>query len=219
MVRAHRAHVAYSLKNDMKTGPRYKIAKRLGVSVFEKAQTQKFALSADRSARAKKKGRGRQSEYGKQMLEKQKVRVTYGLTEKQFRSYVNKALAAHSAKPTEFLHELLETRLDNVVWRLGLASTRRAARQMVAHGHVLVNGKKVRVPSHAVKIGETIAVRDGSKGHGALVGFGERFLERALPSWLSFDAKTMAGSLKQRPTMVSADPAGDLGQVLSFYTR
>src|SRR5574340_1150893 len=125
----------------MKTGPRYKLAKRLGATTFEKAQTQKFAISADRSAKNKRRGRGRQSEYGKQMLEKQKVRVTYGLPERQFRNYVLKSLEA--AKPTERLHELLELRLDNVVWRLGLASTRRGARQMVAHGHVLVGGKKM----------------------------------------------------------------------------
>ena len=115
----------------MKTGPRYKIAKRLGASVFEKAQTQKFALSADRSAKNKKRSRGRQSEYGKQMLEKQKVRMTYGLPERQFRNYVQKALSTvHTAKPSERLHELLELRLDNVVWRLGLTQTRRGARQM-----------------------------------------------------------------------------------------
>src|SRR3989338_3050982 len=107
----------------MITGPRYKIANRLGASVFEKAQTQKFALYADRTLKNKKRGRGgRQSEYGKQMLEKQKVRVTYGLSEKQFRNYVRKALAAHSAQPSDRLHELLELRLDNVIWRLGLAS-------------------------------------------------------------------------------------------------
>ncbi len=203
----------------MKTGPRYKIAKRLGASVFEKAQTQKFALSADRSAKNKRRGRGRQSEYGKQMLEKQKVRITYGLPEKQFRNYVNKALAAHSAQPADRLHELLELRLDNVVWRLGLASTRRGARQMVAHGHVVVNGKKSRVPSQALAVGDTIAVREGSKAHGVLVGFNERFLERPLPSWLSWNPKAMEGSVKERPTAASADPAGDLVSVLSFYTR
>jgi small subunit ribosomal protein S4 len=204
----------------MITGPRYKIAKRLGVSVFEKAQTQKFALSADRSAKNKRRGRGRQSEYSKQMLEKQKVRVTYGLQERQFRNYVNKALSnAHSMKPTERLHELLELRLDNVVWRLGLASTRRGARQMVAHGHMMVGGKKSRVPSQALKVGDTLAVRDGSKEHGVLVGFNERFLERPLPSWLSWNPKTMEGSVKERPTAASADPAGDLVAVLSFYTR
>src|SRR3989344_463919 len=114
----------------MKTGPRYKIAKRLGASVFEKAQTQKFAISADRSAKNKRHGRGRQSEYGKQMLEKQKVRITYGLPEKQFRNYITSALGAKGSAPAERLHESLELRLDNVLWRLGVPPTRRAARQM-----------------------------------------------------------------------------------------
>ena len=203
----------------MITGPRYKIAKRLGATVFEKAQTQKFALSADRSAKNKKRGRGRQSEYGKQMLEKQKVRITYGLPERQFRNYVRKALAEHSALPKDHLHELLEMRLDNVVWRLGLASTRRGARQMVAHGHVLVAGKKIRVPSHALRVGDTLAIREGSKAHGVLVGFAEKFAERPLPSWLSWSPMKMEGVIKERPTTSSADVAGDLVAVLSFYTR
>ena len=212
----------------MKTGPRYKIAKRLGASVFEKAQTQKFALSADRSAKNKRRTRGgRQSEYGKQMLEKQKVRITYGLTERQFRNYARKALAVASArggsasggKPADHLHELLELRLDNVVWRLGLAKTRRGARQMVAHGHVQVGGKKSRIPSQILKVGDSIAVREGSKKHGVLVGFAERFHEQPLPSWLSWNQKSMEGSVVERPTAASADPAGDFVAVLSFYTR
>ncbi|MFA5998100.1 MAG: 30S ribosomal protein S4 [Candidatus Paceibacterota bacterium] len=203
----------------MKTGPRYKIAKRLGATVFEKAQTQKFAISAERSAKNKRRSRGRQSEYGKQMLEKQKVRITYGLPERQFRNYVNKALLAHSAKPSERLHELLELRLDNVVWRLGLASTRRGARQMVAHGHVMVGDKKMRVPSHLLAVGDRISVRQGSLEHGVLVGFAERFAERPLPSWLVWDAKKMEGGVKELPTSASADVAGDLVAVLSFYTR
>jgi small subunit ribosomal protein S4 len=203
----------------MKTGPRYKIAKRLGATVFEKAQTQKFAISAERSAKNKPRGRGRQSEYGKQMLEKQKVRVTYGLPERQFRNYVNKALLSHGAQPKDRLHELLELRLDNVVWRLGLASTRRAARQMVAHGHIMVDGKKSRVPSQMLSVGDKINVREGSKEHGSFVGFTERFMERKLPSWLSWNPKAMEGSVVERPTSASADPAGDLSMVLSFYTR
>ena len=203
----------------MITGPRYKIAKRLGATVFEKAQTQKFALSADRSAKNKRRGRGRAREYSKQMLEKQKVRVTYGLPERQFRNYVRKALEARGAKPSERLHELLELRLDNIVWRLGLAATRRGARQMVAHGHVLVGDKKVRVPSHILSVGDLIAIREGSKKHGVLEGFADRFLERPLPSWLTWDAKAMKGSIVMNPTAASADPAGDLVAVLSFYTR
>jgi small subunit ribosomal protein S4 len=203
----------------MITGPRYKIAKRLGATVFEKAQTQKFALSADRSAKNKRRSRGRQSEYGKQMLEKQKVRVTYGLTERQFRNYVNKALSEHSAKPTDRLHELLELRLDNVIWRLGLAKTRRGARQMVAHGHVMVDGKKTRVPSQAMQVGDRIAVRSGSLEHGVLVGFSERFAEHPPARWLSWNPTKMEGSVTLRPTTSSADVAGDLVAVLSFYTR
>lgn len=205
----------------MITGPRYKIAKRLGASVFEKAQTQKFALSADRSAKNKKRGRGL-SEYGKQMLEKQKVRVTYGVTERQFRNYVRKALSgkgSSKATPIEQLHEMLELRLDNVVYRLGLASTRRSARQMVAHGHVMIGGKKVRVPSHAMGPGSALSIREGSMSHGTLVGFAERFETRPTPSWLKWDAKKMAGEVVERPTAASADPAGDLSAVLSFYTR
>ena len=153
------------------------------------------------------------------MLEKQKVRVTYGLTERQFRNYVRKALAVHSAKPTDRLHELLELRLDNVVWRLGLTATRRGARQMVAHGHVTVNGTKSRVPSQALFVGDIIAVREGSKEHGVLVGFAEKFAERPLPSWLTWSPVKMEGSGKERPTTSSADVAGDLVAVLSFYTR
>lgn len=200
----------------MKTGPRYKIAKRLGATVFEKAQTQKFALSADRTAK-NKRARGRQSEYGKQMLEKQKVRITYGIPEKQFRKYVHTALEAE--RPSESLHELLEMRLDNVVWRLGLAPTRRAARQMVAHGHVMVNGKKSRIPSQALSIGDAISVREGSRGHSALGGFAERFAERPRISWLTFDPGALSGTVSERPTSSSADVAGDLVSVLSFYTR
>lgn len=204
----------------MKTGPRYKIAKRLGPSVFEKAQTQKFALSADKSAKNKSRGRGRQSEFGKQMLEKQKVRITYGLPERQFRGYIRRALAVTgSTTPAGRLHELLETRLDNVLWRMGLAPTRRAARQMAAHGHVTVNGRKVRIPSYALSIGDVIGIREGSKGHASFINLSERLTEKPMPSWLAFDTRTMEGTVAAKPTAESADPAGDLAAVLSFYTR
>lgn len=203
----------------MKTGRRYKIAKRLGASVFEKAQTQKFALSEARSSKIKKGGRGGRSEYGKQMLEKQKVRITYGITERQFRSYVNKALASHGVNPVEQLHDLLERRLDNVAYRLGLAPTRRAARQMVAHGHLTVNGKRVRVPSYVVELTDRIAVRAGSKEHGFLTNFNEKFMDRTLPSWLTWNPKAQEGGVAEHPTPTATEPAGDLSSVLSFYTR
>ncbi len=204
----------------MKTISKYKLAKRLGPSIFEKTQSQKFALSAERSAKNKRGGRGRgASEYGKQLLEKQKVRVTYGLSERQFRNYVERAMAIKGKSPVEALHESLEMRLDNLVYRIGLASTRRAARQMVSHGHITVDGTKTTIPSRRVYPGDVIAVREGSKGASLFTSFAEKFAERPLPSWLSFDAKAMKGEVKVLPTVESADPAGDLVTVISFYSR
>lgn len=201
----------------MKLGPKYKIAKRLGASVFEKTQTQKFAIAQERGAKTKKRGRG-PTEYGKQLLEKQKVRLTYGLPERQFGRYVREAMATHGANPADVLHATLETRLDNVVYRLGLASTRRAARQMVSHGHITVNGRKTTIPSRMIHVGDVIAVREGSKSRVLFENLEERTADRR-SSWLSWDAKSMTGSVQQMPTTEAADPAGDLVAVLSFYSR
>lgn len=201
----------------MKLGPKYKIAKRLGASVFEKTQTQKFALALERS-QGKKKGRG-PSEFGKQLLEKQKIRLSYGLTEKQFRQYVDKSLVTHGRNPIDVIHELLEMRLDNLVYRMGLAPTRRAARQMVSHGHITVNGVKTTIPSQQIKIGDRIAIREGSKDAKYFENFAEKFMERPLPSWLTWNPKAMEGGVAVLPTRESASPAGDLVTVLSFYSR
>jgi small subunit ribosomal protein S4 len=204
----------------MKIGPKYKLAKRLGPSIFEKTQGQKFALAQERAAMNKKSGRrGNMTEFAKQLLEKQKVRVTYGLSESQFAAYVGTAMSSHGANPAEVLHRQLEMRLDNIVYRLGLAPTRRAARQMVSHGHITVNGKKSTIPSQAIKIGDGIAVREGSKNRAYFDNFAEKFMERPLPSWLTWDPKSMQGGLTEVPTMESADTAGDLAMVLSFYSR
>lgn len=204
----------------MKTGPKYKIAKRLGASVFPKTQTQKFAIAEERAARNKRRRRGGVTEYSKQLLEKQKVRMTYGLSEKQFRNYVAAAIAQHGVNPAETLHRLLEMRLDNIAYRLGLAPSRRAARQMVSHGHITVNGVKTTIPSRAMRIGDRIAIREGSKSAGLFEGFAEKFMERpALPSWLSWNPKAMEGGVNELPTEESAETAGDLVAVLSFYSR
>jgi len=204
----------------MKIGPKYKIAKRLGASVFEKTQTQKFAIAEERAARNKKGRRQNQTEFGKQLLEKQKVRMTYGLSEKQFSNYVATATSTHAAPPAQTLHRLLELRLDNIAYRLGLAPTRRAARQMVSHGHLTVNGVKTTIPSRAMKIGDKIAVREGSKSAVLFENFAEKFLERpTLSPWLSWNPKAMEGSVNEVPTEEAATPAGDLVAVLSFYSR
>lgn len=202
----------------MKVGPKYKIAKRLGASVFEKTMSQKFALAQERASKTKKRGRG-PTEFGRQLLDKQKVRFTYGISEKQFSALVREAMATHGAAPVEILHRLLELRLDNVVYRLGLAPTRRAARQMVSHGHITVDGVKTTIPSRRVHLGDKIGVRKGSESHASLVSFGDRNENRTLSSWLTWDAKSMTGGVVEFPTAESADPAGDLVSVLSFYSR
>jgi small subunit ribosomal protein S4 len=138
-------------------GPKYKIARRLGAPVFEKTQTQKFSVRSER----KMKNRGfskQKSEFGQQLNEKQKARMYYGVSEKQFSKYVKEAISKKASKAVGLLFETLETRLDNLVYRLGFAQTRYQARQFVGHGHILVNGKKVTIPSYVVKQGDTISL-------------------------------------------------------------
>ncbi|MEK7510822.1 MAG: 30S ribosomal protein S4 [Patescibacteria group bacterium] len=206
----------------MKIGPKYKIAKRLGASVFPKTQTQKFALSEERAMMNKKRGgmRRNATEFGKQLLEKQKVRMTYGISEKQFSNYVAEAMGTHGANPADTLHRRLELRLDNVIYRMGLAPSRRAARQMVSHGHITVNGVKTTIPSRAMRPGDKVAIRDGSKKAVMFEGLAERFNENPrLTTWITFDAKSMQGGVEEYPTVDSAPVAGDLTTVLSFYSR
>lgn len=201
-------------------GPKYKIAKRLGASVFPKTQTAKFALAQERAARTKKTGRrNQQTEFGRQLLEKQKVRLTYGLSERQFSKYVREAVALHGHRPVDTLHRLLEMRLDNIIYRLGLTNSRRAARQMVSHGHIVINGVKTTIPSRAMRIGDVIGVRPESRDARLFEGFAEKFAERPLPRWLTWNAKTMEGGVLELPTEETADVAGDLVSVLSFYSR
>ena len=137
----------------MKVKAKYKVCRRLGPGIYEKCQTEKFALAQSRKqALSKMGGRRRRnvSQYGLQLMEKQKVRFTYGVNEKQFHNYVKEALRSKDITPAERLYQMLEVRLDNVVFRMGLAPTRQASRQMVSHGHILVNGKRMKVPSYTV---------------------------------------------------------------------
>jgi small subunit ribosomal protein S4 len=202
----------------MKLGPKYKIAKRLGASVFEKTQGPKFALAQQKNNSFKFKPRSR-SNYGKQLLEKQKVRFTYILSEKQFVKYVRKVIEKKVLNPSEALYLLLEKRLDNAVIRSGLAPTRSAARQMVSHGHITVNGEKVTIPSYNVKKGDKISVKDSSKEKGMLDGLEERQKEWSVPNWLSVDTAGKEITIKSDPTYVSSESDLDLLSVLQFYKR
>ena len=199
----------------MKLGPRYKIAKRLG-PIFEKTQTQAFVLSKERWLK-NKKGRRGGSDYSRQLLEKQKMRLTYGLTEKQFANYIKAAL--ESANPQVTLFKGLETRLDSAVYRMGLAATRRQARQLVSHGHFVVNGKKSTVPSQRLYVGDVVSVREGSRTSALFSNLAERLAEHKSPRWVEFNAGTFEGKLTEDPAAGEHEAAADVGAVFEYYTR
>lgn len=200
-------------------GPKYKIAKRLGAPIFEKTQTQKFALSEARTARNKKRGgRSMMSDYKKQLIEKQKMRFSYGISEKQLSKYVTEAFA-QGHQPISQLIARLESRLDNVVYRLGFAKTRRLARQMVSHGHIIVNGRRLNIPSHKVKVGDVISVREQSKQSPLFQSLKETIPSYTAPGWLSLNAKDFSGEKKSEPVYESSETLFDPQQVLEFYSR
>tara|TARA_B100000508_G_scaffold140402_1_gene141292 strand:- start:7015 stop:7623 length:609 start_codon:yes stop_codon:yes gene_type:complete len=202
----------------MKIGPKFKIAKRLGAPIFEKTQTQKFALSEARGGRTGKRRPGTISDYKRQLTEKQKMRFTYGLSEKQLRRYVSEAMSK-SHQPINLLVARLEQRLDNVVYRAGLAKTRQMARQMVSHGHITVEGRKITVPSHKMAPGSTFAVREGSRQRALFDNFAEAHQAAGVPGWIKFDAKAMAGEVTGTPTYQPSETLFDPAQVLEYYSR
>jgi small subunit ribosomal protein S4 len=194
---------------------KYKVAKRLGAGIFEQTQTQKFALSEARSKRAR--GRG-QSDYGRQLLEKQKVRYTYGLSERQLGKYA--AHASAEKDPSASLHRLLEMRADNVVYRAGFAATRRAGRQMVSHGHMLVNGRRITTPSYEVRKGDVLTVREGSRKNALFAPLGDPEREqKAVPHWLSTDANLMRIEVTGGPQYSAVEVGLDYPTVFEFYSR
>ena len=201
----------------MKIGPKFKIAKRLGAPIFEKTQTQKFRVKMENAP--KKKGKKNVSSYGLQLIEKQKARFTYGITAGQFGKYIKQVIDSKTIHGPEELYKKLETRLDNVVYRMGLSNTRRFARQIVSHGHILINGVKNTVASTVVREGDVISVREGSKKTRTFHDYAERSKNHTLQDWLSFDGDKMSGKVVKLPTLQGQEVLFDLGQVIEFSKR
>jgi small subunit ribosomal protein S4 len=201
-------------------GPKYKIAKRLGAPIFEKTQTPKFEQSLQRSQGNQRRGRrpNQMSDYKRQLIEKQKMRFTYGISEKQLRKYVNEAVEK-SNQPVALLMDRLESRLDNVIYRMGLAKTRQMSRQMASHGHFCVNGKRMTIPSHKVKVGDVISVREGSRQSVLFIGLNESYEAASVPTWVTFDLKKMEGTMKAAPVYTPAETLFDPEQVMEYYSR
>lgn len=202
----------------MKIGPRYKKARYLGAPVFRKTQTQKYSMRAQRKEKTKGRRRGAKSEYGQQLLEKQKARYSYGVSGKQFGKYVKMALKA-SGDNAKNLMRILEGRLDNVVLRAGFAPSRSAARQMVSHGHIKVNGTIVTIPSYEVRVGDKLTIRDGSKNKGIFSKLDEELKNTAFPAWLKVDAGTREIGIAGEPAVDMNDLLFNVRSVLEFYTR
>lgn len=196
------------------TGPSWKLSRRLGFSILENGkelQRRPYAPGQH--------GKGRRiklSEYGLQIQEKQKVRHMYGLGEKQFRKTFDRAKKVDSIHGTGFLI-LLESRLDNIVYRMGLANTRRGARQLVNHGHIKVDGKRVDIPSYSVKVGQTISVKDKSKN---IASIKESLENRVhIPEYVSFDATKMEGSYVRQPERNELNQEINEALIIEFYNK
>lgn len=198
------------------TGPRVRISRRFGTPVFgpSKYLERKNYGPGVHGPKSRRKN----TDYALGLIEKQKLRYYYGLLERQFRGVYQRALKRRGVTGETML-QILETRLDNVVYQLGFANTRAAARQMVTHGHIKVNGRKVNVPSYALRVNDVIEVKDSNVSR----QMGTRNLEsstsRAVPDWLSLNKDAFKGSVLRVPSREDIHPIANDQAVVEFYSR
>lgn len=195
------------------TGPKVKLSRRLGISLTGSSKDLKRPYPPGQHGKGQRK---KISGYGVQLMEKQKLRHMYGLSEKQFRNLYDKTGKLQGKHGENFMIAL-ECRLDNLVYRLGLASTRPGARQLVAHGHVTVNGKKVDIASYQVSVGDVIGLRERSQSIAVIKASIEK--RNYLPTYLEFDEKAMTGKLTRLPDRSELSPEIDETQIVEFYSR
>jgi small subunit ribosomal protein S4 len=196
------------------TGPSWKLSRRLGISLSgtgKELEKRPYAPGPHGPNQRKKL-----SEYGLQLQEKQKLRHMYGVTERQFRNLFDKAKKL-SGKHGENFMVLLESRLDNVVYRLGLARTRRAARQLVNHGHILVDGSRVDIPSYRLTAGQTISLREKSRNLEVVKEALE--VNNFVPDYLTFDADTLTGTFTRLPERSELPAEINESLIVEFYSR
>ncbi len=201
----------------MKIGPKYKIARRLGAPIFEKTQSQKYALSLSRKEKNGKVPQRPKSEFGRQLVEKQKARFSYGISEKQFAKYVKEAI--HSSEPLQKLFQSLELRLDNILYRSGFAQTRAQGRQIAAHGHAVVRGKRVTIPSMKLALDSIVTVREGSASSPLFGGVEERMKTITVPVWIAVNGEKKEAKVIGLPVYTPGENIFDLNMVLEFYSR
>ena len=197
--------------------PIVKRCRALGISPAVMGYTEKSKLNSNKRNPGAKK-RTEKSEYANQLNEKQKVKFIYGIQEKQFRAYYEKAEKAPGITG-EVLLTTIERRLDNVIYRLGLAKTRREARELVSHGHFTVNGSVVNIPSFLVKPGMVIGVKESSRSIERIKGFMEEDAFRGLPKWLTYDAKKGEGTVVAMPARDDIDYEVAEHMIVELYSK
>jgi small subunit ribosomal protein S4 len=200
-------------------GPKNKLARRFGINLGLKSNSAKVArrLSQPPGQHGPKKRAGAQSSYGKQLLEKQKAKIIYGLREKQFRGYVEEANRREGDSGVN-LQKLLEMRLDNVIYRLGFADTRAQARQFVGHNMFLLNGKKMNIPSHLVKVGDEIQLKENKQKKILFETIAEKLAKIDTPSWLSVDSAKKSGKVLSELQESDFDKIFDVKLITEFYS-
>jgi small subunit ribosomal protein S4 len=198
------------------TGPRVRISRRFGVPIFGPSkylERRNYGPGVHGP-----KSRRKHTDYGLALIEKQKLRYYYGLLERQFRGVYERALKRRGVTGEQML-QILETRLDNVVYHLGFANTRAAARQMVSHGHITVKGRKVSIPSYALKVNDVIVVKNNSVSRQLATKGLEVSTSRAVPDWLSLNKEEFKGTVMRIPTRDEIQPIANEQAVVEFYSR
>ncbi len=199
------------------TGPTAKISRRFGVELFgaSKAFARRPFPPGQHGVRA---GRKKKSDYGIMLAEKQKLRFMYGVLEGQFRKYYEEA-SRRRGVTGDILLQLLELRLDNVIYRLGFASTRAAARQMVSHGHVTVNGRKVNIASYSCKPGDVVAVAAKARSQALANRYVELAANATTPDWMEVDAAKLTGKIARIPSVEEIAPIVNVQLIVELYSR
>jgi small subunit ribosomal protein S4 len=198
------------------TGPRVRISRRFGLPIF--GPTKYLERRNYGPGVHGPKSRRKVTDYGAGLIEKQKLRYYYGLLERQFRGVYEKALKRRGVTGEQML-QILETRLDNVVYHLGFASTRAAARQMVSHGHIRVNGRKVSIPSYGLRVNDAVEVKDSTVSRQLATKNLELSTSRAVPDWLSLSKDAFKGVVTRIPTRDEINPIANDQAVVEFYSR
>ena len=198
------------------TGPRVRISRRFGVPIF--GPTKYLERRNYGPGVHGPKSRRKHTDYGLGLIEKQKLRYYYGLQERQFRGVYERALKQRGVTGETML-QILETRLDNVVFQLGFSNTRAGARQMVSHGHVTVNGRKVNVPSFACKVNDVIEVKNTSVSRQMATKGLESSTSRSIPDWVSLNKDAFKGTILRVPSRDDIQPIANEQAVVEFYSR